>query len=72
MRRSADFDIADHIVTYYESSPELDAVVAAHSEYIRQETLSQELLCQSPVDDAYTEALKVNSMEATVGIRRAE
>ena len=72
MRRSADFDIADHIVTYCESSPELDAVIAAHSEYIRQETLSQELLCQSPADDAYTETLKVNDIQATIGVRRAE
>ena len=71
MRRSADFDIADHIVTYYESSPELDAIIAAHSDYIRQETLSQELVSQPPVDDAYTETLKVNSIEATVGVRRA-
>ena len=72
MRRSADFDIADHIVTYYVSSPELDAVIAAHSEYIRQETLSQQLLCQSPADDAYTETLKVNDIQATIGVRRAE
>ena len=72
MRRSADFDIADHIVTFYESSPELDAVVAAHSEYIRQETLSEDLLNQSPANGAYTETLKVNSIEATVGVRRVE
>ena len=71
MRRSADFDIADHIVTYYESSPELDAIIAAHSDYIRQETLSRELVSAKPVDDAYTETLKVNSIEATVGVRRA-
>ena len=71
MRRSADFDIADHIVTYYVSSPELDAVIAAHSEYIRQETLSQELLSQSPAYDAYTETLKVNDIQATIGVRRA-
>ena len=71
MRRSADFDIADHIVTYYESSPELDAVIAAHSDYIRQETLSQELVSQPPADDAYTETLKVNAIEATIGVRRA-
>ena len=71
MRRSADFDIADHIVTYYESSPELDAVIAAHSDYIRQETLTRELLSQSPTDDAYTETLKVNDIRATVGVRRA-
>ena len=72
MRRSADFDIADHIVTYYESSPELNAVVAAHSEYIRQETLSEDLLNQPPANGAYTETLKVNSIEATVGVRRVE
>ena len=72
MRRSADFDIADHIVTYYEGSPEIDAVIAAHSEYIRQETLSQELLSHSPADDAYTETLKVNDIQATIGVRRAE
>ena len=71
MRRSADFDIADHIVTYYESSPELDAVIAAHSDYIRQETLTQELLNQPPDDDAYTETLKVNAIQATIGVRRA-
>ena len=72
MRRSADFDIADHIVTYYESSPELDAVIAAHSDYIRQETLSQELVSQPPADDAYTETLKVNAIQATIGVRRAQ
>ena len=72
MRRSADFDIADHIVTFYESSPELDAVIAAHSDYIRQETLSSELLSQSPEGDAYTETLKVNDIQATIGVRRAE
>ncbi|MDE2687517.1 MAG: isoleucine--tRNA ligase [Chloroflexota bacterium] len=72
MRRSADFDIADHIVTYYESSPELHAVIAAHGDYIRQETLSQELVSQSPADDAYTETLKVNAIQATIGVRRAE
>lgn len=71
MRRSADFDIADHIVTYYESSPELDAVIAAHSDYIRQETLSQELVSQPPAGDAYTETLKVNAIQATIGVRRA-
>ena len=71
MRRAADFDIADHIVTYYESSPELDAVIAAHSDYIRQETLSQELLILPPADDAYTETLKVNNFQATIGVRRA-
>ena len=71
MRRSADFDIADHIVTYYDGGAELDAVIAAHGDYIRQETLSRELLKAQPADGAYTETLKVNSIEATIGVRRA-
>ena len=71
MRRSADFDIADHIVTYYESSPELEAIITTHADYIRQETLSEVLLPQPPAADAYTETLKVNGMQATVGVRRA-
>ena len=72
MRRSADFDIADHIVTYYDGGAELDAVIAAHGDYIRQETLSRELVNAQPADGAYTETLKVNDMQATVGVRRAE
>ena len=72
MRRSADFDIADHIVTYYEGGAELDAVVAAHGDYIRQETLSRELVKGAPAEGAYSETLKVNDMQAAVGVRRAE
>ena len=72
MRRSADFDIADHIVTYYESSPELEAIITTHADYIRQETLSEALLPQPPAADAYTETLKVNDIQANIGVRRAE
>ena len=72
MRRSADFDIADHIVTYYESSPELEAIITTHADYIRQETLSEALLPQPPAADAYTETLKVNDIQANIGVRRAK
>ncbi len=72
IRRSADFDIADHIVTYYESSPALDAVIAEHSDYIRQETLSRELLNMPPTDDVYTHTLKVNDIQATISVRRVK
>ncbi|MCI0438115.1 MAG: class I tRNA ligase family protein, partial [Chloroflexi bacterium] len=46
MRRAADFDIADYIVTYYQGDAEIAEVIAAHEEYIRQETLSRQLLDQ--------------------------
>ena len=70
MRRSADFDIADYIVTYYQGSPELDAVIAAHSDYIQQETLSRQLINRPPAAGAHTETLKVNNIQATIAVRR--
>ena len=70
MRRSADFDIADYIVTYYQGGPELDEVMASHGDYIRQETLSRELVNGDLEDDAYTERHKVDGMEAVLGVRK--
>ena len=70
MRRSAGFDIAGYITTYYLGSPELDEVIDAHGEYIRQETLSRELVKEVPPSDAHTETHKVDGFEVTVGVKR--
>ena len=70
MRRSAGFDIADHIVTYYQGPSELDEVVASHGEYIRQETLSREVLNEAPPEGAYSETHNVSGFEAVLGVKR--
>jgi isoleucyl-tRNA synthetase len=70
MRRTAGFDIADHIVTSYQGDAELDAVVAAHGEYIRQETLSRELVNRAPPKSAHTESHDVNGLDAVLGVER--
>ena len=70
MRRSAGFDIADHIVTYYDGGPELEEVIAAHGEYIRHETLSRRLVKGRPAEDAYVETHKVNGLETLLGLLR--
>ncbi len=70
MRRAANFDISDHIVTYYQGDPKLDEVVAAHGDYIRQETLSRELLKAPPAEGAYVEKQKVDGLQATLGVKR--
>ncbi len=72
MRRSAGFDIADHIVTCYDGGAGLGAVVAAHGEYIRQETLSNAMLDVAPPADAYTDTLRLDGMQAVIGVQRAE
>ena len=71
MRRSAGFDIADHIVTYYDGSPELDEVVAVQDEYIRQETLSQRLVKAQPPEGAYVEAHKIDGLEVALAVKKA-
>jgi isoleucyl-tRNA synthetase len=70
MRRSAEFDIADHIVTYYGGDEALEEVIAAHGDYIRQETLSRELTRGVSPEGAYTEEQKVNGLAVVLGVVR--
>ena len=71
MRRSADFDVIDRIVTYYQGPPEFAGVMqGAFSGYIRDETLSTELVDGSPADDTATETVKVEGMEITFSVQR--
>ncbi len=71
MRKSAGFDIADRIVTYYQGDDDLRRIMGSFGDYIRQETLSEELLEQSPPPDAHVESHKLDSSEVTLGVRRA-
>ena len=70
MRRSAGFDIADHIVTYYGGSPKLDEALSAHGDYVQRETLSTQLLRAEPPADAHTETHKVDGFDAVLAVRR--
>jgi isoleucyl-tRNA synthetase len=70
MRRSAGFDIADRIATYYDGPGELEEVVAAHGDYIRQETLSRSIEKAAPPEGAYTETHKIDGLEAVLGVKK--
>jgi len=71
MRRSADFDVIDRIVTYYQGPPEFAVVMqGVFSGYIRDETLSTELVDGSPADDTATETVKVEGMDITLAVQR--
>ena len=70
MRRSAGFDIADYIVTYYQSNEKLDEVLAKHGDYVRGETLSRELINEAPPEDAYAETHSVSGVEVVLGVVR--
>ncbi|HEY33190.1 MAG TPA: isoleucine--tRNA ligase [Dehalococcoidia bacterium] len=72
MRRSAGFDIADHITTYYDSDSYVKQVMQDWADYIKQETLSLELVEGVPVEGAFTEDYKLSGHEIRLGVKRAD
>jgi len=72
MRRNAKFDITDHIITYYQTKePLLKQVINTFADYIKQETLSQELIDGLPPDGAYSEKHRISNSEVSLAIRKA-
>ena len=73
LRRSAGLEIADRITTYISGVDDrMRRVLERHGAYIRQETLSVELLLeQPPADDAYAEQQEVEGIALTLAVRKA-
>jgi len=69
MRKQAGFDIADYIYTYYQGGENLKPVIEKHADYIKQETLSRDLIAGIP-RDAYTESHRIAGEEITLGVKR--
>jgi len=70
MRRSAGFDIADHITTYYQGETYLSQVIADFAEYIKQETLSEQLVEGAPEEGTFTQSLKLGDLDLLLGVKR--
>ena len=70
MRRSAGFDIADHITTYYKGDNYIRQVMGDFADYIKQETLSRELVEGAPEKDTFSESHKLSGHEITLGVKR--
>jgi len=71
MRKTAGFDIADSIDTYYQGDAEVAAVVTAHAPYVAQETLSQTLTVGTGPEGAYAEDLDVEGHRVQIAVVRA-
>jgi isoleucyl-tRNA synthetase len=70
MRRAAGFDIADHIITYYEGDAYLKQVMTDFADYIRQETLSERIIEGTPEEGAFVESYKLSGGALTLGVKR--
>jgi hypothetical protein len=72
MRRSAGFDIADHIITYYQGD---DYIIGIMNDsnlggYIKQETLSRELIEGDLEQAEHTETYKLSGRALSLGVKR--
>ena len=69
LRKNARFEITDRIVTYYDGPDDVARVMTVHGDYIKQETLSDDLLAPVPDDTAKSETAQIEGMEVTLGVR---
>lgn len=70
MRKSAGFDIADHIETYYQGGPRIGKVMSKFAEYVKQETLSRQLISSRPPEGAWVEQHRLGGEEVTLGVMK--
>ena len=71
LRRSANFEVTDHIETWYDGPEELAGVMSgSFAAYIREETLSDLLESGPPPDGAKSETAKIDGQEITLAVRR--
>ena len=71
MRRTAKFDVADHIITYYQTEEAIRKAVIDFADYIKQETLSLELINKPPPKEAYIEKHRFSGSDVLLAIKKA-
>jgi isoleucyl-tRNA synthetase len=71
MRRSAGLDIADHIITYYNGGDSIQLVMTDFADYIKQETLSRDLIPAAPPAGSHAENFRISNHEISLGIKKA-
>jgi isoleucyl-tRNA synthetase len=74
MRKSAGFEIADHITTWYEGDEYIQKVMqdSVSADYIKQETLSERLEPGVPASGAYAESFKLSGHPVRIGVAREQ
>ncbi len=70
LRKDAGFEIADRIRTYVSGDAEVLSVMQEHGDYVRQETLSVEVVDGEAPEGAQVESADVDGRAVTLGVVR--
>ena len=71
LRRAANFEVTDHIETWYDGPDELSGVMRGNfAAYISEETLSDLVAAGPPPDGSKSETAKIEGQEITLAVRR--
>ena len=70
MRKSAGFEIADYIITYYQGDDYVIKVMTDFADYVKQETLSRSLIDSKPEEGVYSETFKLSGHEILLGVKK--
>ena len=68
LRKEADFDINDHIVTYYNGSLGVEEVFEDEAEYIMAETLSDQLVRGEAPEDSVAQDYDIDGLTVKLGV----
>ena len=72
MRKSAGYDITDHIIFYYDAPANFVQSVSAFSDYIRQEILADDIEDFVPEGVDLKEEHKINAYSITLGVKKVK
>lgn len=71
MRKEADFEIQDRIVSFVQSTPLVEKAISHHEGYIKKETLSDDLVLGAS-EDGYIKEWDLNGEKAVLAVKKVE
>jgi len=72
MRKTAGYEIADHIIMYYDGPANFVQSISAFSDYIREEILADDIEDIVPEDADVKEVHMINGYTLTIGIKKVQ
>jgi isoleucyl-tRNA synthetase len=70
MRKEAGFNIEDRINTYYQADAALADIFQSWGDYIKAETLTVNLLAETPPPDSFQEKHQIDGHQVLIGVKR--